>query len=86
MIYVPRSARLERVSGELIRRPILPITTFEATEQRFPNACGARKTFQSADLMGHKPKQGIVSGDCFAEFVEYTSEEESLKCQAATGV
>jgi hypothetical protein len=54
------------------------MATFEATEQRFPNACGGRKTFQSADLMGHKPKQGIVSGDCFAEFVEYTSEEESL--------
>jgi hypothetical protein len=57
----------------------LPMTTSEATEQRFPNASNGRETFQSADLLGHKPKQGIVSGNCFAEFVSYNGEGESLK-------
>ena len=55
------------------------MTTSEAPEQRFPNASNGRETFQSADLLGHKPKQEIVSGNCFAEFVSYNGEGESLK-------
>jgi hypothetical protein len=44
--------------------------TSEPTERRFPGESGSCKTFQSADLLGHKPNQGVVSGSCFKESMD----------------
>ncbi len=75
----------EAVSGELVPRSILSMTSCKATKSRCRNAPDGRETFQSVNP-GHKPERRILSGGCSDKSSACDSEREASKYQAATGV
>jgi hypothetical protein len=79
------SEQLAGVHGEMVPRPILPMTSSKTKDSRFRNAPDGCETCQSVSP-GHKPKHGSVRRTCFNESMACDSERESLKYQAAIGV
>jgi hypothetical protein len=73
------------VSGEMVPRPILPMTSSKTKEPRFRKAPDRRETCRSVSP-GHKPKHGNIPRSCFTESITCDRERESLKYQAAIGV
>ena len=72
-------------SGEMVPRPILPMTSSKTKESRFQNTLDGREACQSVNP-GHKPKHGDVPRSCFNESIACDRGRQSLKYQAAIGV